>query len=134
MKKILNLLGTITLIGTSTTSLVACDKIINKNKINDKIKTTLQPPTINNWNFVDSSLNNIQKEFENYNNKWYFVIWKRGTVVGWEWQTSFFKYNESAPRMTGAWLDKIKSIYCWNGVGDPKRPKINNDGIIIDWS
>ncbi|WP_186823346.1 lipoprotein [Spiroplasma phoeniceum] len=39
MKRLLSIIGAITLIGTSTTSLVACDKINNK-QISDELKKT----------------------------------------------------------------------------------------------
>ncbi len=56
-----------------------------------------------NWKLIDSSLNNIQKEFKNYNENWYFIFWKRENISHWIWQSMFFKYDESAPRMNW-WL------------------------------
>ncbi|APE74772.1 spiroplasma phage ORF1-like family protein [Spiroplasma citri] len=88
-----------------------------------------------NWKLIDSSLNNIQKEFEKYNDKWYFIIWKRGNSSHWIWQSMFFKYDESAPRMTGAWLSSIKSIYRWDNTNKPKKIEFNEStGEITDWN
>ncbi len=78
MKKILIILETITLIGTSTTSLVACDipheytpeelaKLKEKNKINttnQEIKDNLE------W------IAPQEKPFNQVNDKWYYVIWR----------------------------------------------------------
>ncbi|WP_425378027.1 lipoprotein [Spiroplasma endosymbiont of Polydrusus pterygomalis] len=79
MKKILSFLGTITLIGTITTSLVACDKtqeytseelaeLKEKNKIdttNQEIKDNLE------W------IAPKEKPFNEIgNNKYYFIVWK----------------------------------------------------------
>ncbi|GAA6238883.1 MAG: hypothetical protein SPLM_10000 [Spiroplasma phoeniceum] len=90
MKKILSLLGTITLIGTSTASLVACDKIYEytpeelkelkeKNKINTKnqeIRDNLE------W------IAPQEKPFNKIDNKYYYVIWKSQ-----KWNISKFKNN-----------------------------------------
>ncbi|GAA6238879.1 MAG: hypothetical protein SPLM_09960 [Spiroplasma phoeniceum] len=140
MKKILSILGTIGLTATSTTSLISCEKP-NNNENGGSNKPTpnpkpepQQPPEGNNWKLIDNSLNNIEKEFKNYNYKWYFIIWKKGNSSAWQWQSMFFKYDESAPRMTGAWLSSIKSIYRWDNINEPKKPEFNNNtGKINDW-
>ncbi|WP_425378621.1 lipoprotein [Spiroplasma endosymbiont of Polydrusus pterygomalis] len=76
MKKILNILWSITLIGTSTTSLVACNtqyteeeltQLKEKNKIDtndENIKNNLE------W------ISPQEKSFNNVDNKWYFVVWR----------------------------------------------------------
>ncbi len=74
MKKILNLLGTITLIGTSAISLVACNtpqeytkEELAKLKEKNNIKTN------------DGDLEWIapqEKPFNNVDNKWYYVLWR----------------------------------------------------------
>ncbi|MFX4057027.1 MAG: lipoprotein [Spiroplasma sp. hy2] len=138
MKKILSILGVIGLTATSTTSLISCEKPNNnENGGRNKPEPTpepQQPPENSSWKLIDSSLNNIQKEFKNHNNKWYFIIWKRGNSSHWIWQSMFFKYDESAPRMTGAWLSSIKSIYRWDNTNEPKKLEFNEStGKIIDW-
>ncbi|KAI92693.1 spiroplasma phage ORF1-like family protein [Spiroplasma melliferum] len=88
-----------------------------------------------NWKLIDSSLNNIQKELKKHNDKWYFIIWKRGNSSNWIWQSMFFKYDESAPRMTGAWLSFIKSIYRWDNTNKPKKLEFNEStGDVIFWT
>ncbi len=92
MKKILSILGTITLIGTSTTSLVACKdkiheytpkelaKLKEENKINTKNKE------------IRDNLELIapqEKPFNTVDNKWYYVVWK-----GQNWNITKFKNYE----------------------------------------
>ncbi|WP_419333859.1 lipoprotein [Spiroplasma endosymbiont of Sarcophaga variegata] len=79
MKKILSLLGTITLIGTSTTSLVACNtpqheytpEELAQLKKENKIKTNNQEIKDNlEWTAPQ------EKPFNNVDNKWYYVVWR----------------------------------------------------------
>jgi len=78
MKKILSILGTITLIGTSTTSLVACNtpqeytpeelaNLKEKNKINTKNQTIRD-----NLEWIAPQ----EKPFNNIDNKYYYVVWR----------------------------------------------------------
>ncbi|WP_338988726.1 lipoprotein [Spiroplasma endosymbiont of Seladonia tumulorum] len=78
MKKILSLLGTITLIGTSTTSLVACNtpqeyttkelkELKEKNKIN-----TVNQEIRENLEWITPQ----EKPFNEVDNKYYYVVWK----------------------------------------------------------
>ncbi|PQM29832.1 lipoprotein [Spiroplasma poulsonii] len=78
MKKILSLLGTITLIGTSTTSLVACNTTqkytpeeLAKIKQENKIKTNNQEIR-DNLEWIAPQ----EKPFNKVDNKWYYVVWK----------------------------------------------------------
>ncbi|WP_338966202.1 MULTISPECIES: lipoprotein [unclassified Spiroplasma] len=96
MKKILSLIGTITLIGTSTTSLVACNKIHDqytpeelkelkeKNKINTKDETIK-----NNLEWIAPQ----EKPFNEVDNKWYYVLW-RGDKND-DWKIVKFKHKEN---------------------------------------
>lgn len=90
MKKILSLLGTITLIGTSTTSLVACntpaytDVQLQEQKEKNKINTK------------DGILEWIapqEKPFNQVDDKWYFVIWRSNEKN--DWRIVKFKFNNS---------------------------------------
>ncbi|WP_114565462.1 lipoprotein [Spiroplasma phoeniceum] len=86
MKKILSLLGTITLIGTSTTSLVACNKtqeytpeelkeLKEKNKIdttNQEIKDNLE------WIAAQEKPFNSQGDY-----KYYIIVWKGAKNDNW---------------------------------------------------
>ncbi|RUP76231.1 hypothetical protein D6D54_06405 [Spiroplasma poulsonii] len=85
MKKILSLLGTITLIGTSTTSLVACNNIVEytsdelaKLKAENKIK-------INNQEIRDNLewIAPQEKPFNKVDDKWYFVVWRGNEKDNW---------------------------------------------------
>jgi len=94
MKKILTILGTITLIGTSTTSLVACNKSqysenkLKKEKEKHKIDTANQELK-NNLEWIVPQ----EKPFNQVDNKWYFVIW-RGNEKN-DWHIAKFKFNNS---------------------------------------
>ncbi|WP_253301156.1 lipoprotein [Spiroplasma endosymbiont of Phyllotreta cruciferae] len=78
MKKILSLLGTITLIGTSTTSLVACDNIVEyKPEELEKLKEENKINTVNQE--IRDNLEWIapqEKPFNKVDDKWYFIVWK----------------------------------------------------------
>ncbi|WP_374696295.1 hypothetical protein [Spiroplasma endosymbiont of Polydrusus formosus] len=90
MKNILSLLGTITLIGTSTTNLVTCNapqytkeelkKIKDKNKINTTNETIK-----NNLEWIAPQ----EKPFNKVDNKYYYIVWK-----GKNWNITKFKNNE----------------------------------------
>ncbi|PQM29990.1 lipoprotein [Spiroplasma poulsonii] len=92
MKKILSLLGTITLIGTSTTSLVACNTTqkytpeeLAKIKQENKIKTNNQEIR-DNLEWIAPQ----EKPFNKVDNKWYYVVWKGKT----QWYITNFLNNE----------------------------------------
>ncbi len=78
MKKILNLLGIITLIAVSTNSLVACNTQeytkeqldALKKERNIKIKTSNDKDGILEW------ITPQEKKFNQVDNKWYFVVWR----------------------------------------------------------
>ncbi|WP_425378696.1 lipoprotein [Spiroplasma endosymbiont of Polydrusus pterygomalis] len=90
MKKILNILWSITLIGTSTTSLVACntpqysEEKLKEQKEKHKIDTKNQ--TIrDNLEWIAPQ----EKPFNEIDNKYYYVLWK-----GQKWNIKKFKNNE----------------------------------------
>ncbi|QED24547.1 lipoprotein [Spiroplasma citri] len=83
MKKILSLLGTITLIGTSTTSLVACntqysEEELTKLKAENKINTT-DENIKNNLEWIAPQ----EKPFNTVENKYYFVVWRSDENNDW---------------------------------------------------
>ncbi|RUO86172.1 lipoprotein, partial [Spiroplasma endosymbiont of Megaselia nigra] len=88
MKKILSILATFTLIGTSTISLVACNTSL---QYNGKELADLKEK--NNIKTKDGILEWIapqEKPFNEVDNKWYFVIWHgNGTD---DWKIIKFKY------------------------------------------
>ncbi|APE74206.1 lipoprotein [Spiroplasma citri] len=83
MKKILSLLGAITLIGTSTTSLVAC----NTQYSEDELKKLKQENQINtkDQNIKDNLewIAPQEKPFNKVDNKWYYVVWRGNENKEW---------------------------------------------------
>ncbi len=100
MKKILSLLGTITLIGTSTTSLVACNtpqeytpEELAKLKKENQINTTNE--TIkNNLEWIASQ----EKPFNNVDNKWYYVVWRGNKNNDWR-IIKFLNYTDNEKKI-----------------------------------
>ncbi|WP_338991048.1 lipoprotein [Spiroplasma endosymbiont of Seladonia tumulorum] len=100
MKKILSLLGTITLIGTSTTSLVACNtpqeytpEELEKLKKENQINTTNE--TIkNNLEWIASQ----EKPFNNVDNKWYYVVWRGNKNNDWR-IIKFLNYTDNEKKI-----------------------------------
>ncbi|WP_338955863.1 lipoprotein [Spiroplasma endosymbiont of Polydrusus cervinus] len=91
MKKTLSLLGSITLIGTSTTSLVACNNVVEYTPEQlDALKKENQINTTNKE--IKDNLEWIapqEKPFNKVNNKYYYIVWK-----GKNWNITKFKNNE----------------------------------------
>ncbi|ALA97513.1 putative lipoprotein [Spiroplasma kunkelii CR2-3x] len=108
MKKWLNLFGAITLLGTSATSLVACDKTqeytpeeLAKLKEENKINTDNQE--------IKDNLEWIapqEKQFNTVDNKWYYVVWK-----GQNWNISKFKYDKWWNKISKNLETKFKDLY-----------------------
>ncbi|UZQ30751.1 MAG: lipoprotein [Spiroplasma phoeniceum] len=153
MKKILSILGTITLIGISTTSLVACNKPNNnENKKNDKsvpkINRPQKPPDKSSWKSVDE--NNLENEFKEKNDKWYILIktlkisgsaifkekydHKNKIVIS---NFDNYKIIQFGSRIIQQFKNKprVFVIYRWDSIDEPETPKINDiTGEIIDWN
>ncbi|UNF61183.1 lipoprotein [Spiroplasma poulsonii] len=125
MKKILSLLGTITLIGTSTTTLISCEKPnnnenggVNKPEPKPEPEKPEEPPRNSNWKLVDGFINE-----KNNDNKKYIGIVK--IENGWK----IIKWTEKNIE----WKYQYKSIYRWDGNGEPQMPEIDtNTGKIIN--
>ncbi|MBW3059283.1 hypothetical protein D6D54_07620 [Spiroplasma poulsonii] len=116
MKKILILLGTITLIWTSTTSLVSCN-IFNKD-FNNKIETfkyteeelkkikaknkinTINQETRDNLEWIAPQ----EKPFDNVDNRYYFVVWREQKED--DWYSTLFIHNSDKART----IDKLLAI------------------------
>ncbi|WP_348734993.1 spiroplasma phage ORF1-like family protein [Spiroplasma endosymbiont of Ammophila pubescens] len=148
MKKLLSILGAIGLTATSTTNLVACDKPKpNNNSENGNNKPEpnkpQEPPVESNWKLVNNFKENLQKEINVKNNKWYIAIGrnKRGNPL----YNSVVKFNSKWDVLTVSGnisfgndnyysLKDIKSIYRWDGTNEPQTPDVDKDtGKIIDW-
>ncbi|AXF95636.1 lipoprotein [Spiroplasma phoeniceum] len=94
MKKILSLLGTITLIGTSATSLVACNTTQYSEDELQQLKKENQICT--NCKEIKDNLEWIyqqEKPFNQVDNKWYYVVW-RGDKNG-DWRIVKFLNNSN---------------------------------------
>ncbi|WP_419334045.1 lipoprotein [Spiroplasma endosymbiont of Sarcophaga variegata] len=136
MKKILSLLGTITLIGTSTTSLVACNtpqheytpEELAQLKKENKIKTNNQEIKDNlEWTAPQ------EKPFNTVDNKWYYVVW-RGN------KNKECKFNNNTKLEGGKEknIDKLNnfflSLYFYIGASFPVLTTcISSKDIKIPW-
>nr|CAK99426.1 hypothetical lipoprotein transmembrane [Spiroplasma citri] len=112
MKKWLSFLGAITLLGTSTTSLVACN-IPQYNE--DELQQIKKENQINtNFQEIKENLEWIcpqEKPFNQADNKYYFVVW-RGKENE-EWKISKFQNNINVNSLTNT-IDNIKNEYHLN--------------------
>ncbi|WFG97599.1 lipoprotein [Spiroplasma citri] len=85
MKKRLSFLGAITLLGTSTTSLVACNNIPQYNE--DELQQLKKENQIyTNCKEIKDNLEWIapqEKPFNIVDNKWYFVVWRGDENDNW---------------------------------------------------
>ncbi|WP_338954345.1 lipoprotein [Spiroplasma endosymbiont of Polydrusus cervinus] len=142
MKKILSFLGTITLIGTSTTSLVSCQNDNNKYKYyydeKEQPTPTLTKPLENSrWSLVNK--NEYKNEFNKKINKWYVIVYfskyKNENIFAIDKEKiSFAGVTEDNFIAVGGGLYVNQVIYRWNGDNEPEKPTINkNTGEIIDW-
>ncbi|PQP78637.1 hypothetical protein C6B38_04830 [Spiroplasma sp. ChiS] len=107
MKKRLSFLGAITLLGTSTTSLVACNNIPQYNE--DELQQLKQKNQIyTNCKEIKENLEWIcpqEKPFNEIDNKYYFIIW-RGLKLD-EWIVK--KYKNFGLDRSNTLIDKSKS-------------------------
>ncbi len=134
MKKILSLLVTITLIGTSTTSLIACNTL--QQYTEEQLKELKYKNNIKTKDGVLEWITPQEKPFNKVDNKLYFVIWHG--LFNNEWKINVFNNNAVQIRIdtTGDWLMKnfddlqvgygrswkdwtnypnyFKSVYRWN--------------------
>nr|CAK99255.1 hypothetical lipoprotein transmembrane [Spiroplasma citri] len=149
MKKWLSIIGTIGLTATSTTILISCEKSEKPNN-NEENKPTpkpsynpQQPPEGSNWKLIlNISNENLQKEINIKNDKWYIVIGRNKRSNS---NISFCKFNSKLDVLTIIGnitidnynyysLQDIKALYRWDGDGEPQLPTIDkNTGEITDW-
>ncbi|RUP74967.1 hypothetical protein D6D54_09145, partial [Spiroplasma poulsonii] len=100
MKKILSLWGATTLIGTSTTSLVACNKNYTQKELT-QLKEKKKINTVNKENRDNLEwIEPQEKPFIIVDNKYYFVVW-RGNENN-DWRIVKFKHFEQKEKI----LDK----------------------------
>ncbi|RUO86601.1 lipoprotein [Spiroplasma endosymbiont of Megaselia nigra] len=122
MKKILSILGIITFIATSTTSLVSCNTPqkytpgeLDKLKKENQIDTTNQEIR-NNLEWIAPQ----EKPFDNIDNKWYYVVW-RGEEKN-NWRIINFNYNFNNTKKIDTYnsfilyITAIKKLQIWNEI------------------
>lgn len=144
MKKILSLLSTITLIGTSITSLVACDNNNNNNNKFEKkpLAKPQQPPAGSKWTNIPRT-QAPNKEFLTPTNKWYFYI--RKFHDNYILEKIYFDNDFISNKNTNTHWQHLKNdsdfiwdynlVYCWDGNDEPQTPQINtNTGKITNWN
>ncbi|WP_338956234.1 lipoprotein [Spiroplasma endosymbiont of Polydrusus cervinus] len=159
MKKILSILSTITLSGTSTTSLVACN---TPQYSEDELKKEKEKNNINiNGNILEWMAPQ-EKPFNEKDDKWYFAVWHSDKNT--DWRIIKFKNNEMTIKIDNSnnrqlqktdlgmgrdlyitndsgfvkyvthWRDDngsyFKSVYRWNGTSELQTPEIDNNGNI----
>ncbi|WFG95733.1 lipoprotein [Spiroplasma citri] len=138
MKKLLSFLGAITLLGTSTTSLVACNNIPQYNE--DELQQLKKENQIyTNFQEIKEKLEWIcpqEKPFNTVDNKYYFVVWRGDKNDVWE--IVKFKNDTKLEDKKDKKID-FKSDY---GLFLYKAPyfsvdliinKINNPVSIVQW-
>ncbi|UZQ30666.1 MAG: lipoprotein [Spiroplasma phoeniceum] len=139
MKKILSFLGTITLIGTSTTSLVACNTSQEYTKEElDKLKKENQINTTN-----ETIKNNLEwiapqeKPFNTVDNKCYYVLWRGDKNE--KWYLSNFNNNTKLEGGKEKKIYKLNnsilSLYFYMGASfSVLTTYISSENIKIPWS
>ncbi|WP_253301098.1 lipoprotein [Spiroplasma endosymbiont of Phyllotreta cruciferae] len=131
MKKILSLLGTITLIGTSTTSLVACNKPQEYTK--EELTKLKEKNKINTKDGILEWIAAQEIPFNQVDNKYYFVIWRNDNSG--DWKISKFKNNIKLN--VGETYTINESLYLFNGnfAADLKidLQVILKNGVPLGW-
>ncbi|CAA35728.1 unnamed protein product [Spiroplasma phage R8A2B] len=72
---------------------------------------------------------------DNFDNKYYFVIWKQSYSK--EWEIMKFKHNMRYDMKIESYIknNSFKGLYRWDGDGEPQTPTIDkNTGEITDWN
>ncbi|PQP78919.1 hypothetical protein C6B38_03150 [Spiroplasma sp. ChiS] len=80
MKRLLSIIGVITLLGTSTTSLVAC----NTQYSEDELKKEKEKNNITTKDGILEWISPQEKPFNQVDNKWYFIVWRGDKNDNWK--------------------------------------------------
>ncbi|WFG96624.1 lipoprotein [Spiroplasma citri] len=129
MKKWLSIIGAIGLTTINTTTLISCNKE-NNNENGEGDNKPQQPPKDSNWKLI-TDFNWLK---DNFDNKYYFVIWKQSYSK--EWEIMKFKHNIRYDMKIESYIknNSFKGLYRWDGDGEPQTPTIEkNTGEITDW-
>ncbi|WP_425289482.1 lipoprotein [Spiroplasma endosymbiont of Poecilobothrus nobilitatus] len=130
IKKLLSLLGAISLVGTSTTSLVACNtpqeyttKELKELKKKNKINTTNQEIR-DNLEWIAPQ----EKPFNTVDNKWYYIIYKDNSN---NIKLSKRINNNPDVNIKLPWSNLWIKVYRWNGE-EQNLPDliVDNDGNV----
>ncbi|UZQ30791.1 MAG: lipoprotein [Spiroplasma phoeniceum] len=132
MKKILSILGTINLIGTITTNLVACNTAQEYTK--EELAELKKENQINTTN--ENIKNNLEwitpqeKPFNEADNKWYYVVWRSNSSEN--WNITKFKNDKKIDKNNYKNLNKNLYISTTTGVGYSFNDLFinNNSGIL----
>ncbi|WP_253301091.1 lipoprotein [Spiroplasma endosymbiont of Phyllotreta cruciferae] len=87
MKKVLSILGAISLVGISTTSLIACKDNIHKYKTEELVKLKEKNKINTDKQEIKDNLEWIapqEKSFNQVDNKWYYVVWRGNENNDWK--------------------------------------------------
>ncbi|WFG95652.1 lipoprotein [Spiroplasma citri] len=138
MRKWLSFLGAITLLGTSTTSLVACNNTPQYNE--EELQQLKQENQIcTNCKEIKENLEWIapqEKPFNTVDNKWYYVVWRGNENE--EWRIVKFK-NDKFPKQKIHYKGKEKITINYGNFSGFQRLKdlyfISRDSLTIKyWS
>lgn len=127
MKKLISIIGAISLVGSSTTSLVAC----NTPQYTEKELADLKEK--NNITKKDGILEWIEKQEKPFNelvdNKWYYIIYKDNSN---NIKISKRINNNPDVNIKLPWSNSWIKVYRWNGE-ENKSPNldIDKDGNVI---
>ncbi|WP_338992731.1 lipoprotein [Spiroplasma endosymbiont of Seladonia tumulorum] len=113
MKKILSIIGTITLIGTSTTSLVACNTNIALQYTKEQLKELKEKNKINTKDGILEWIAPQEKPFNEVDNKYYYVVW-RGDKND-SWYLTKFNNNTYDTIIIRGYKDDYSLMYRVNG-------------------
>ncbi|UZQ30930.1 MAG: hypothetical protein OHM56_05380 [Spiroplasma phoeniceum] len=124
MKKILFFLGIIPLIGTSTTSLIACNTPQEYTK--EELKELKDKNNITTKNGILEWIAPQEKPFNIVDNKWYFVVW-RGDKND-SWYLTKFNNNTYDTIIIRGYKDDYSLMYRVNGYFGIHSKKNNFEG------
>ncbi|ALA97537.1 hypothetical protein SKUN_00644 [Spiroplasma kunkelii CR2-3x] len=129
MKKWINILGTIGLTATSTTTLISCEKSEKPNNNKEENKPIIptpeaqQPPENSNWKLITNKY--IPRD-----TGWYIIVYKSFN----QWRIEKINSSKNFGNETGYDMD---IIYKWNLNNEPMNsqlPTINEKtGKITNW-
>ncbi|UZQ29408.1 MAG: lipoprotein [Spiroplasma phoeniceum] len=122
MKRLLSIIGAISLVGTSTTSLVACNKPqeytkeqLEQLKKENKINTTYENIK-NNLEWIAPQ----EKPFNTVDNKYYYVVWKKSK---WEVNKIFRNYNIDVGKEYNIYKDNNYELKFFKGITSTNKIK-----------